>query len=793
MKVEFSSDANAEAGGVEVADMGIDVSKGAKLFTILSQGLYSDEAMSVIRELCSNAADAHTMANNSDEGFIVTVPTWAYPWFEVRDYGIGLTAVEARKTILSFLGSAKDTSDDVIGGWGLGSKSPFAYTTSYEIHCIKDGVKAVFNCWKDNNGIPKNALFEEVETHEANGVLVRVPVEKHDIGMFEKKVLKYLSKTDFRCWVGNPSDNHPAPRSKLVLSLQQDEFSWQLRRTEGEFAGSAYVLYGGFTYPVAGLPGLEEATTKILAGMTEATQYDLVLKVDVGACDFSVSRESLRGTERTVSFLNRAVQALFAHIDGKVIQHQRAVLAPVAKMIAECKASKTPINLAMLQDASTESSDPIFKFVSFRTYMDQMRKLRGGTTTAAPDGDLLNAINANGTAEDRADAEKQVLGLLSVKVDLDTTVVCKDSEGKRWSSMKNIRRASFEGSYSKDTVHLSASAVASINVDALTPIDQQYKFLWTPYRMAKKFIKANDYHTQKYTHLIVECPTEAEAIDLLGKAGILGIDVQPLGNYITYEKVAGKGGSGEKRDGTVIPKYIQDYTNNKRFDYDEDQEYYYFESTKSISWEHRNSLEAVLGKKIFCASPNFLTKTIRNLDNVNPLSDITIEDFPEDMLEQVQLLRDRAAWDQELADFPYHFKDMFFSDVPGAQDKKTKLLNLFMGMGLDLRPILRDRKRVRKDQKGREVSWNANKHYSNVLEYFKLDGGRDIVGKSPAVCNCKVLIGTMNWMLTKTALRYVNWEQILRGLNSDYAAVSALLSQFNAFEEPENVCQATRF
>jgi HSP90 family molecular chaperone len=63
----------------------------AKAFSILSDGLYSNKIKAVIRELSTNAYDAHVSAGCPDSPFRVQLPTKLEPVFVVRDFGTGLS------------------------------------------------------------------------------------------------------------------------------------------------------------------------------------------------------------------------------------------------------------------------------------------------------------------------------------------------------------------------------------------------------------------------------------------------------------------------------------------------------------------------------------------------------------------------------------------------------------------------------------------------------------------------------------------------------------------------------
>lgn len=81
----------ANAIGLEGERASFQIEANGKAFRTLIDGLYSNKIRAVIRELSSNARDAHIDAGNSEMLFEVTIPTNLNPTFRVRDYGTSLS------------------------------------------------------------------------------------------------------------------------------------------------------------------------------------------------------------------------------------------------------------------------------------------------------------------------------------------------------------------------------------------------------------------------------------------------------------------------------------------------------------------------------------------------------------------------------------------------------------------------------------------------------------------------------------------------------------------------------
>ena len=88
MKVTTKGKETRTSSGV--VSTGFTIKSNAHAFKILSSNMYSNPRHAIIRELSTNALDAHAMNGNTEKPFDVTLPTQFNPVFVLRDYGPGL-------------------------------------------------------------------------------------------------------------------------------------------------------------------------------------------------------------------------------------------------------------------------------------------------------------------------------------------------------------------------------------------------------------------------------------------------------------------------------------------------------------------------------------------------------------------------------------------------------------------------------------------------------------------------------------------------------------------------------
>lgn len=160
-----------------------------ELFDSLIKGIYKQPIEAIIRELSTNAADAHTEAGH-DRPFDVYLPSRFDSKFIIRDYGPGLTPDKMRDVFTKIGKSDKNESNDFTGCFGLGSKSPFAYTDQFLIESFIDGKKYCYLSFIGEDGIPQlgravdQGIPMVMDTDEPNGTRITIQVNSYDCYKF---------------------------------------------------------------------------------------------------------------------------------------------------------------------------------------------------------------------------------------------------------------------------------------------------------------------------------------------------------------------------------------------------------------------------------------------------------------------------------------------------------------------------------------------------------------------------------------------------------------------------------
>lgn len=305
MKVEEQNVATFNIGRMETAVAQIQAS--AKAFEILSSGLYSDAEFAIVREIAANAWDSHKAAGCPEKPFKIQIPTMLDPCFKVRDYGTSMSHEFMMTRVNTYFDSTKNDSNDEIGGFGLGIKSVFSYTSSFMIACFLDGMRRVYAYQIGEKGLPEISLMAELATTEPNGVEVSVPVKEEDYSKFKTAVQKTFAFYDVKPEVAGVELAIPEFQKKVAGT------NWFIAGSHDVFPREVYVEMGGIAYPV------DDSLHNLRYYSRNQT---LFIKAGIGDIDITPNREQVKMTDRTRKFIKEALknveQEIFDLIQTKV-------------------------------------------------------------------------------------------------------------------------------------------------------------------------------------------------------------------------------------------------------------------------------------------------------------------------------------------------------------------------------------------------------------------------------------------------------------------------------------------
>lgn len=149
------------------------------IFSLLSRKLYKRPIEAVIREVFSNAIDAHQEAGILETVPVrITMPDVGINRFAIRDFGPGMSEYdmignEDDPGIYLYYGeSTKRKKENSIGGLGLGTKSPLAYTHAFTVTSWHDGTRSEYMIYIDADDEPSADLVSTEPCGAETGIEV---------------------------------------------------------------------------------------------------------------------------------------------------------------------------------------------------------------------------------------------------------------------------------------------------------------------------------------------------------------------------------------------------------------------------------------------------------------------------------------------------------------------------------------------------------------------------------------------------------------------------------------------
>ena len=281
-------------------------------FKVLSNNLYSRKIEAVIRELSTNAADEHKRLGK-DIPFEVSLPTYTDNRFTIRDFGEGLSHDDMQNMYISFFSSTKRNDNAVDGCLGLGSKSPFAVASEYQVTSWHNGVKNIYKCNKQN-GIPTIKHIHSEPSDEPSGLQITlVPNDEnrypHEWKNSAERVYKFFSL--------KPSVN-------VDLNMDIDEsllFGEKWSFHEG--LRENYAVMGNVAYKIDFSSIYDSEDSDFLQDLRSIN--GLILRFELGDFNFTPNREELDYNEKTRQCIILAVKKMVEDL-----------LSSISNSIADC-------------------------------------------------------------------------------------------------------------------------------------------------------------------------------------------------------------------------------------------------------------------------------------------------------------------------------------------------------------------------------------------------------------------------------------------------------------------------
>jgi len=280
----------------------------AMVFQMFTKSVYSNPIGTVVREITSNCFDSHSEANVNAP---ILIKKWVNTeekttYLSFQDYGVGMSPERMYDIYGVYFESTKSGSNELIGGFGIGGKTPLAYkrqngvgSTDYDnsfyIVTNYDGIRYYY-CIYEGASKPIISLLHKEETTERNGTEVRIPILVKDTGSFAKEMVKQLYYFEGIVFEGFNDTFFSDTLANDFQIVRGKNFLFR----GNDYSNNMHVVLGRVAYPINyDVLGLDSSDYEIPIGV----------KFDIGEINVIVSREAIDYSENTIKMIKAKLEA----------------------------------------------------------------------------------------------------------------------------------------------------------------------------------------------------------------------------------------------------------------------------------------------------------------------------------------------------------------------------------------------------------------------------------------------------------------------------------------------------
>lgn len=331
---------HAVLGGKQTTNLGI--SGSAMFMHMLSATLYSNQRLAVVREIMCNAWDSHIASGITDQAIVITTMGGK---FSVKDAGGGIPAEMFDEVYGIYGKSTKENDGEQTGGFGLGSKAPYAYTDHFEVISCRNGEKTIYNMSRSSatvGGKPGITPIATIPTTET-GIQVSMTFKDNvDRSIFIRYVEMIARNGEMKVMLdGKLLETLPftTMTEDFMVVDSRVNYESQLARLN--------VRYGNVIYPIQEDKAYSVQYNEIKVYLNElgyhapgSSDYCIIFQAPAHSIAVTPSREALSMQEHTVATLQKLLTTFVDRLEKERDRHAKVVLrAGIKEVVQAGKAS----------------------------------------------------------------------------------------------------------------------------------------------------------------------------------------------------------------------------------------------------------------------------------------------------------------------------------------------------------------------------------------------------------------------------------------------------------------------
>ena len=291
--------------GVESKTFSVDTND-TMIIKLLRDKMYKNKIGAVCREVVSNSRDANREAGRESTPVCVELTnnlgsllSDEEMYITFQDNGVGISPNRMDNIFLKYGGSTKRDSDKYTGGFGIGAKTPFAYSNEFIIITVVEekGVRTKYEYQAviTSNGkseVSRMMLLGSEVTDEQTGTKVCVPIKQEDRIEFEKELVYVTS-----LWKVKPVLKGFTEETTITILKETKDYIFikdsSGRDNRSMFGSQTFIaLIDEIPYKLEKDKLTDYKELEEISGKIE-DRYKLVLKYNTGEVSVSGSREDV--------------------------------------------------------------------------------------------------------------------------------------------------------------------------------------------------------------------------------------------------------------------------------------------------------------------------------------------------------------------------------------------------------------------------------------------------------------------------------------------------------------------
>lgn len=344
MDLSTGHDISSFVLGKELKGTDFGINADAAFFDILSNSLYANPLLAVLRETITNAMDANK-ENRKDTPVEISFTEDSF-LLSVTDHGKGIPHDKVHE-IYCVYGTTTKKETDSTGGFGLGCKSPFALVDSFTISNCYQGIRKDYLLIKEQ-GIPKLIETKGQRNDDNTGLTVNILLSRDKY--VYKRICEIITSLCFCGGIkaqlnGNDLSYVQYPENRVTYLGKTDNNVKLVDIGISDIGADTYVVKYGcnvYGFNSYALPKEEVELKEILEeyhgylrlGIMRGykvkngvffNQYIPVFNVPTNSIDITPNRENIRFTKKTVNTLIRIVKEEISHIENSKLDAKKVI------------------------------------------------------------------------------------------------------------------------------------------------------------------------------------------------------------------------------------------------------------------------------------------------------------------------------------------------------------------------------------------------------------------------------------------------------------------------------------